>query len=168
MSKIKLTAPLDITEEISGIEIKGVSQVDISNNYTTMQSIAGDNFPVKGPTQVNVVLMGQFKEDTRFDVISNPDLFTLKFILNGSYYLLENAFIQSFNADVEAHGNPCFCELHIGGTNLIDADTDIEVEFKDQTRDVPVDAYVTIKDKYKEPMDMSFSEFKKAMVIEAL
>jgi len=169
-SESRLKAPLEITEEISGIRILAVQSVEVDNNYAEYQYVGSNKASIieAYPKKVQVRLVGQFSEDTDFEIVANPGLFTLKFVIMDDYYILKDAFVQSFRTDIEEDGNPCMCTLYVGGTNIVNYSSGIDVQFKDINKTVPIDYYLKVKREYREPMNMTFTEFKKALTIEAL
>jgi hypothetical protein len=85
----KLKAPLEVTEDLRGVKIRGVTRLDINNGMYTQQIVGqSTNSYIPSIREVDVELVGEISKDTIFDDVVNTESVTLKFIMNGDYYIL--------------------------------------------------------------------------------
>ena len=156
----------ELTNYIEGFKILGVSEISVNRNVVE-QELVGEtgNYFTEGDKEVTAKLTCEISNSTNLGDLGTTVPY-LKIMGNNKYYLLIDVLVSGYDINVNNNG-PMIAEVDIVAKDIIMYEN-FDVEFKDGTIEVDPWDYFKIKDNFYDPEKMTFNEFKKCLVVEAL
>jgi len=173
MSKLSIYAPLNIDTDIYGTHILTIESLDISRSIETLYTINGSQTNIDtGMKEITGSMLAVTSKDleNKFRNLFDRTIDKLRVVFGNQYLVLKDVMITKLSTkseDILEDGS--FVHRLEFTASDVEEHRSIEVKFIDgQIREVWMSDYLLIKEKYKEPADMTLKQFTDRLILEAL